>query len=122
MTLRVIREHGIETAEGLPHQLPDGEKVLWHGRPQSKLLARFVLKTRWIGVYFLILAAWAAFAGSAGGWWESAFAAGVLLLIGTFVIALLEAFAWGVQRTTRYVITDRRLVMRVGVALIPTCS
>ena len=36
------------------------------------------------------------------------------------IFALLEAFAWGVHKTTLYTITNRRIVMRIGVALSVT--
>jgi hypothetical protein len=51
---------------------------------------------------------------------EILFSSGALAILSTMAIALLEAFAWGVQKTTLYTITNKRIVMRIGVALSAT--
>ena len=48
------------------------------------------------------------------------FSTAALAIMSALAIGLLEAFAWGVQKTTMYTITNKRVVMRVGVALSAT--
>ncbi len=120
----VTREHEDEPVPGLPGRLPDGERIIWQGRPEARLVARRSLKVRWIGFYFLLLALWAVIAGLNDGYTLGGifFSAGVLVLLATIVVAMLEFFAWGVQKTTVYTITNRRVVMRFGVALSMTLN
>ncbi|MCW2307782.1 photosynthetic complex putative assembly protein PuhB [Rhodobium gokarnense] len=114
-----VREHEYEPVEGLPEKLPEGEFMLWQGRPDGRSIARRVMKTGWFAFYFLVLAAWAFTAGlyDGRGLGASTFSAGALVLFAAVLIGLLEAYAWGVHRTTMYTVTNRRVVMRVGVAL-----
>ena len=124
MTIRVIREHDAEPVPGLPQALPVDEQVLWRGRPLSRWFARDVLKSRWIGFYFAALAiATVASAVVTGSDFSGAMmAAGVLLLLGAVVIGLLELIAWAIGKTTVYTVTNKRLVMRVGIALPMTVN
>lgn len=119
-----VFEHDYEPTPGLPADLPEEEYILWQGRPSSRAIARRALKTRWFALYFLALAAWAVASGLHDGLAIGGvlFSAGALALLGAVLIGLCEAFAWGVQRTTLYTITNRRVVMRVGVALSVTIN
>ncbi|TYC61772.1 PH domain-containing protein [Rhodobacterales bacterium] len=114
----VTREHEIEPVPGLPGNLPHGEEMLWQGRPCARLVARHVLKNRWIAGYFFLLAAWAILGGLHDGRPVPGivFSVAVLTSLGAVVIGMLELFAWGVQKTTLYTITSHRVVMRFGVA------
>lgn len=120
----VAREHEIEPIPGLPGLLPAGEEILWQGRPSARLVARHVLKSAWIGGYFLVLALWAAAAGLYDGQPVGGILFSVAVLIGLAALALglLELFAWGVERTTLYTVTTERVVMRFGVALSMTLN
>jgi len=105
-----ITEYEHEPIRGLPGNLPAGEQILWQGAPDWRMFARSALFTRWIGLYFAVLAAAALVSGSIGG------LIGIVVSAG-LAIGLLVLFAWGVARTTVYTITNRRIVLRVGVAL-----
>ena len=115
----VTREHEIEPLPGLPGDLPAGEQILWQGRPSARLVARHALKSLWIGGYFLILAIWAAASGLSDGQpiGGIVFSIAVLTGLAAIVLGMIEFFAWGVERTTLYTITNERVVMRIGVAL-----
>ncbi|MBR0558353.1 PH domain-containing protein [Ciceribacter sp. L1K23] len=115
----VTREHEIEPVPGLPGELPEGEQILWQGRPSAGLVARHGLKSRWIGAYFLILAVWAAASGLSDGQpiGGIVFSVAVLTMLAAIVLGMIEFFAWAVERTTLYTITNERVVMRFGVAL-----
>lgn len=120
----VAREHEIEPVPGLPGYLPEGEEMLWQGRPSARLVARHVLKTRWIAGYFALLAVWAI----VGGFYDGrpiagiVFSVAVLTALATVLIGMLELFAWAVGKTTLYTITSRRVVIRFGVAFSMTLN
>ena len=91
--------------------------MLWQGAPDWRGLARRVLHVRKIAAYFAILAAWcagSAFFTHSPRLWYSLIA---LLVLGAVSIGLLCLFAFLVARTTVYTLTDRRVVLRIGVAL-----
>lgn len=103
-------EYEHEPIRGLPGDLPPGERILWQGGPEWRTFARSALHTRWVGLYFAAMAALALLSGSLGGLLAAAASAAA-------VTGLLSLFAVLVARTTVYTITNRRVVLRVGVAL-----
>jgi len=119
-----ITEHGLEPVPGLPGHLPKGETLLWQGRPGWRSLARGALHVRAIAAYFVLLALWrgAAITAEGGGAGEAAAGAGLLLGLGAIPIAFLLFYAWMAARCAIYSITNRRVVMRVGVALPVTIN
>ncbi len=88
----------------------DDERVLWQGRPDLRVLARTAFHTRTIGIYFGVLTIIALAMGSADS-------AALIVGFGAFVLALLYAAAWLTVRNTLYIITDARVMMRVGMAV-----
>jgi hypothetical protein len=114
-----VTEHGFEPVPGLPERLPEGETLLWQGRPGAWGLARGAMHLRGIAAYFVLLAAWRGWTVSTeGGTTPEALAgAAFLLLLGAVPIAFLMGYAWFSARGSVYSITNRRIVMRVGVAL-----
>jgi hypothetical protein len=115
-------EHDFEPVPGLPARLPEGEHILWQGAPSSAKVSRQVMKTRWIAGYFAVLIVWNISAGlyDARLPSEILFSSGALTIMSAIVVGFLEAFAWGVQKTALYTITNKRIVMRIGVALSAT--
>ncbi len=113
-----MNEYEIEPIRGLPGQLPPGERILWQGAPAWRILARTAFHTRLVTGYFALLSGWAmasALAGQAGY-------LGVVMtvLVGVIGVGLLHLIAWGSARTTVYTLTNRRMVMRIGIA-VPKC-
>lgn len=88
---------------------PD-EKVLWKGRPHRALLARTAFHTRLLGAYFAALVMIALAMGNTN-------AAIVAAVLGTALLALLHTLAWLSARSTLYILTDSRLIMRIGMAI-----
>ncbi|MDZ7824312.1 MAG: photosynthetic complex putative assembly protein PuhB [Ahrensia sp.] len=115
-------EHDFEPVNGLPAHLPEGEHIVWQGRPDARLVGRKVLKTRWIAGYFVVLAVWALIVGVHEGraFGNTLISIAMLTILAAVVIGLLELFAWGVHKTTLYTMTNKRLVFRIGVALSAT--
>lgn len=112
-----MMEHDEGAVHGLPGRLPPGERILWQGAPDWRVLARTAFHTRLIAGYFGVLAAVAlAVAGGEDGYSGVAMTLG----LGIAAVALLHLLAWGSARTTVYTLTNRRIVLRVGMA-VPKC-
>lgn len=88
---------------------PD-EAVLWKGRPQVGLLARSAFHTRTLGFYMAALAIIALVM-------DKPDAALVAAVLGTALVGLLYGLAWASARTTLYILTDTRMIMRIGMAI-----
>lgn len=114
-----VGEYEHEPVPGLPEELPEDEHVLWRGAPSWRALARRAFHVRKVAVYFGLLVAWrAASAVSAGeGALQAALGIAGLLALGGGAVGVLLGLAWLNARATVYTITDRRVVLRFGVAL-----
>ena len=88
---------------------PD-EKVLWKGRPSVGVLARSAFHARKLGLYMAALSVIALGIGNVN-------AAVVAAGLGVVLMALLYLLAWHSARTTLYILTDTRLIMRIGMAI-----
>ena len=110
----------IEPIRGLPEPLPPGERILWQGSPDWRALAVRALHVRKVAAYFGLLAA-ASVAGSVvidGKALPAALgSAAGLALPALAALGLLGLYAFLAAGATVYTITDRRVVMRFGVAL-----
>lgn len=99
--------------------LPEGERLLWKGRPAWRGLALRAFHVKSVILYFGALLA----LHLATSWWSgsglaSTAKSGVWLLIPMAAgPALLTLFAWLTSRTTHYTITNRRVLIRFGIAL-----
>jgi hypothetical protein len=85
-------------------------------------MAKHVFRLPWLAVYFAVIVVLQVFsvAGSEGGLsegWSSVALAVFLALIGLLLIGLL---AYWSATTTMYTLTNRRIVMRVGIVLTVT--
>lgn len=105
--------------QGLPEALPAGERILWRGRPDAIGLAFAAFRIGWVAAWFGALALWQAAEAlvSGAGLLAALAATAVPLGLGALAIGLLGLIARAAARTTIYTVTDRRIVMRIGVAL-----
>ena len=116
------REHEFEAQRGLPEALPADERILWQGQPAAALVARRVFHLPLLALYFAVLLAWrlAVLLHDGASWPEA--------LRGSLTLALLAAVALGIvavlarltATTTVYTLTDKRVVMRIGIVLTVT--
>lgn len=115
-------EHEFEAAHGLPEALPANEHLLWQGRPDPVLFARRVFHMDVLLVYFGALMAWRALGSRYDGadWGAALLGTVTILPLAVLALGLLAATAWFMATSTVYTITDRRVVMRVGVVLSVT--
>mgnify|MGYP006304994857 CR=1 FL=1 len=115
-----MSEFAFEPVHGLPENLPPGEALRWQGAPHWRVLARRAFHARTVAFYFglLILIQFAyLLLGGGAGLKEAVLAAFWLFLLGGLAVGILVLLAWLYSRSTVYSITDRRLVIRFGVAL-----
>ncbi len=114
-----MSECQIEPVPGLPEQLPKGEQLRWQGAPEWGALAVRALHVRTVAIYFgALIALHVGYLLSAGQSVEFALLFGlglVLLCLAAVVILALTAYA--LARSTNYSITNRRVVIRFGLAL-----
>ena len=113
-------EHEFEPQRGLPEPLPAGERVLWQGAPDWRVLARECFHVRKLVVYFSALVVWRVATTIDGGVADAAIAGAVAVFLAGTAIGLALLMAWMSARTSLYTITDRRVVMRVGIVLSVT--
>lgn len=113
-----------ESSRGLPGPLPKGERMLWQGAPDWRALALHAYRVRALATYgatiILARALYRLLGGVAiteigGDLWVPV----ALLATG---LALLCVIAWLAARTTVYTLTDRRVVIRQGIALPVTMN
>jgi hypothetical protein len=113
----------IEPVEGLPERPPEGEQILWQGRPDWWRLTWEALSLPWVIGYFALLTLWRFVTvvdqmpiGQALG------AAVPFVILGLVVMGLLMAIGFIQARATVYTVTNRRVAMRIGAALTMTLN
>jgi hypothetical protein len=103
---------------GVPHELPEGERVLWQGAPDARAVAVHVFHRRLLLAYFAaMLALWAVPTWSRVPSDVFLSQGATLGLVVAFVLVLAELLARVVARTSWYAITNRRVVLRIGMVL-----
>ena len=113
-----------EPVRGLPQILPRGERMLWQGAPRWQDLAVHAFHARKVVWYFAALAVGQAMFRYAEG--QSLLSAVQpfqwLITMGCIAALLLTGLAMLSARTTVYSVTNKRVVMRVGMALPVTIN
>jgi hypothetical protein len=115
-------EHELEPQYGLPERLPAGEHILWQGSPDFKTVALSIFHVRKAAIYFAaLLVLRAAFALTDGGTWtDAAVSMAWPLPLALTALASLTALAWMTAQTAVYTLTNKRVVMRIGIVLTLT--
>ena len=117
-----VGEHDDEAAPGLPAPLPANERLLWRGAPDWRVLAVRSFHLRKLAAYFAVLIAWRAVSSLADGQGLGMAAATTLWTVplAALALGLVALLSWLVASNTVYTLTDRRMVLRVGVVLTVT--
>ena len=92
---------------GTPSQ---SEKVLWKGRPDMAVLARTAFHTRAVSLYFAALVVISLVIGNMS-------TAIACALMGVLAVTILYGLSMLSARTTLYILTDTRIIMRIGMAI-----
>ncbi len=116
-------DFAVEPVEGLPERPPEGELILWQGKPSAIALARDALNLWWVVGYFALLSVWRVGASSADMPLLEALPLGLpFLILGALAAGVLYVIALVLARTTVYTVTTARVAMRVGAALTVTLN
>jgi hypothetical protein len=104
---------------GLPDHLPEGERLLWQGRPDWKRLAINAYHVRKVAIYFALVAAAQIIARVAQGegYLDAARNLPVLFAMAVVACAILAGLAYACAKTTLYTLTSKRLLLKIGIAL-----
>ena len=112
-------EYEFEPQFGLPERLPADEFIVWQGSPDAGALASAAFHIKKLAIYFMLLmvaCAWPALEAGAGAMavlqaikWIAP-----ITLIGLGSVWML---AYMTARTTVYTLTNKRVVMRLGIVL-----
>ncbi|MCC1492404.1 photosynthetic complex putative assembly protein PuhB [Cognatishimia sp. F0-27] len=112
-----------EPMPGLPELPPEGERILWQGKPDWWQLAWESLSLKWVIAYFVFLTVWRFIAVYDLMPFQQAIGASVpFLILCGIVVAVLMLVAWVQAYTTVYTVTNKRVAMRVGAALTVTLN
>lgn len=106
------------------NRLDPDEAIVWQGRPGWTGIARDVFHLRGVTAYFAFL-----FALDAYQAWDKHLPLGKavhdsvpLAVLVALALAIFTVLAWLVGRTSHYIVTDRRLILRYGIAMPATLS
>jgi Bacterial PH domain len=104
--------------------LPEGERLLWQGRPKARALALRVFHVRPVAAYFALLFGARVVIGSLEHQpWTAAVAdASRIAIPFALVMVLLGGLAFLYSRTTRYSVTNRRVLLQYGAVLPMTLN
>ncbi|WP_297770319.1 photosynthetic complex putative assembly protein PuhB [uncultured Roseovarius sp.] len=116
-------DFAVEPVPGLPETPPEGERILWQGKPDWWRLSVEALSLPWVAGYFGVLAAWRFITLIDQMPLVTAFAAALpLVIMGAVVCAMLMIVGYVQARATVYTVTNRRVAMRIGAALTVTLN
>lgn len=112
-------EYEFEPQFGLPERLPSDEFIVWQGSPDVLALAASAFHIKKLAMYFILLmgaCAWPALESGAG---TMAVLQGIKWIAPITLICLASVWmlAYMTARTTVYTLTNKRVVMRLGIVL-----
>ena len=115
-------EYEFEPQFGLPERLPSDEFIVWQGSPDVAALAYSAFHFKKLALYFAVLivaCAWPALEDGAG---YMAVLSAIKWIAPLAVIGLATVWtlAYFTARTTVYTVTNKRVVMRLGIVLTVT--
>jgi hypothetical protein len=120
MTLFHDEEDGPnEPIRGLPQLLPEGERILWQDRADGRTLAIHAFHIRTVTLYLglAVLVRGAVDASAGRPLAEIAGNGAVTALLTGIAVAVLSVMAFFMAKRSLFTLTNKRLVIRHGVAL-----
>ena len=114
-----VQEAAPDGALSLSENLPNGEQLVWQGQPERRALATRAMYLKYIAFYLVALIAartgYLILDGESVATWS-----GMLVwqvLASAFVTLLIVGLATVYSRTTRYSLTNERLIIKTGAAI-----
>jgi hypothetical protein len=117
-------KHDQSQFRNLPAPLPQGERVIWQGRPCLHGLAWRAFHVREVPLYFGAFLAWRLWSLHARGAPLADYAWATAATVGPAIIsvAVLYGLAWLFARAATYTVTSKRVLLQFGVALPMTMN
>lgn len=108
-----------EPVRGLPQKLPKDEEILWQGSAAPKPLAIHAFHIRTVSLYLAAAALLRGAFGLASGQpvAEALATSATILLLAGLGAGVLWILGWSMARGSLFTITNRRVVIRHGVAI-----
>jgi len=114
-----VQEAAPDGGLSLSENLPNGEQLVWQGQPERRALATRAMYLKYIAFYLVALIAartgYLILDGESVATWS-----GMLVwqvLASAFVMLLIVGLAAVYSRTTRYSLTNERLIIKTGAAI-----
>jgi hypothetical protein len=122
--VKVQHEHEFEAAPGLPEALPPNEYVIWQGQPEWKQVAIDAFHVRKVVIYFALVIALQLLhlLEREPSLTVIAQQLATSVLLASLAAGLLTWCAYLTSTATMYTITNRRIVMRIGIVLTITLN
>ena len=120
MIVNPHHEHEFEAALGLPEPLPANERLLWQGAPRWQQVAIDIFHVRslaWYFAFMMLLQATYLLGEPEPNLFKPLLLSFVL---SSMALAILTLMAWLTASTAMYTLTNKRVVMRIGVVLTLT--
>ena len=117
--MKAHHEHEFEAALGLPEKLPKDEFIIWQGQPDWKQLAVDAFHVRKLAVYFsfMIMLQCLHLMDSDTAAMDMLMSLCTSLSLACLALGLLAGSAYFSSQATVYTLTNRRMVMRIGIVL-----
>lgn len=117
--MKAHHEHEFEAALGLPEKLPRNEYVIWQGQPDWKQLAVDAFHVRKILVYFsvMVVLQLVHLLDNNTAAIDIVKQVGTSTFLASLALGLLAWSAYLSSQATIYTLTNRRIVMRIGIVL-----
>jgi len=108
-----------EAFPGLPQALPEGERILWQGKPKALTLAIHAFHIRFIALWFGAMTVMKLFGMARAGAPGTEMAIHFAQMLAIFAVAcgIVMLIAWVMARAAIFTITDKRVVIRSGAAI-----
>lgn len=108
-----------EPTPGLPGPLPPGENIIWQGSPDWLALAIDAFHARKVALYFLALVLLDVYTLTTQGTDVDALLAGpgLTLILSVAALSILLGLAWLTATATIYTLTNKRILIRFGIAI-----
>jgi hypothetical protein len=104
-------------------KLPDGERMLWQGKPSAAAFLKQIFHLNLIVAYVGLLLGWCLITGAQSGHLgDAALAALRFAGLSGVALALFGVLSWCLSWSTTYTITSARVVMEYGFALPKSVS
>ncbi|MCP9223838.1 photosynthetic complex putative assembly protein PuhB [Erythrobacter sp. LQ02-29] len=114
----------LERQAGLDRPLPPGEKILWQGHPSPRAMGAVVFRFRFVWAYLALLVLMTVWGLRDSGWpmGQSIGLAMLAIPVGMVGLGILALIGLLMARTSTYTLTDRRIIMHIGIAYDRTIS